>query len=44
MEEDIALAKEEFNLSERITEPLYFWNLIALIIGIIFSLFLFQII
>jgi hypothetical protein len=44
MGKDIVSAKEEFNLSDQIAEPLYFWNLIALIIGIIFCLFLFRII
>jgi hypothetical protein len=26
MGKDIVLAKEEFNLSDQIAEPLYFWN------------------
>jgi hypothetical protein len=44
MEEDIFSAKEEFNPSDQIAEPPYFWNLIALIVTIIFCLFLFRII
>jgi hypothetical protein len=44
MEKDIFLAGEEFIPSDRITEPLYVWNLIALIIAIIFCFFSFRII
>ena len=44
MEKDIFSAKEEFIPSDRIAEPLYVWNLIALIITIIFCFFSFRII
>ena len=42
MEKNMGLAKEEFISSEQITEPVYIWNVIALIIVSIFSLFLLQ--
>jgi ABC-type amino acid transport system permease subunit len=44
MEKDIFLNKEEFIPSDRIAGSSYVLNLIALIIAIIFCLFLFQII
>jgi hypothetical protein len=44
MEKDIFWDKEEFIPSDQIGESSYVWNLIALIIAIIFLLFLFRII
>ncbi len=42
MEKNVVLAKEESIPSDQIAEAPYVWNLIALIIAIIFYLFLFQ--
>ena len=42
MEKNMVLAKEEFIPSDRVAEPSYVWDLIALIVAIIFCLFLFQ--
>jgi len=44
MEKEIFSAKEEFIPPEQIAEPTYIWNLIALIIAIIFCSFLFRVI
>jgi hypothetical protein len=42
MEKDIFWAKEEFIPYDQIAEPTYIWSLIALVIAIIFCLFLFR--
>ncbi len=42
-EKDVFMDKEDFFLFEQIAESAYVWNLIALIIAMIFCLFLFRI-
>jgi hypothetical protein len=44
MERYVFSAKEEATPSDQIAEPTYVWNLIALIIAIMFCLFSFEII
>jgi len=44
MEKYLFSAEKEFIPSDQIAEPTYIWNLIALIIAIIFCFFLFRII
>jgi len=44
MEKDVLKAEEEFFRFEQIAEPIYLWNLIALIIAAVFCTFLFRII
>jgi hypothetical protein len=44
MEKYVFSAKEEATPSDQIAEPTYVWNLVALMIAIIFCLFSFQII